>query len=122
VIRLRDSESRAPDRQDYSSFMAALVWRAFRFGTPEGMSYKLKAGHTPCAQEAGFHAQEHPAHSRRLVPRGLAAVEPAVAVVDDLPAFVPVRQQEIEVIETYLGALVDEALAGTESEISRRRE
>ena len=122
MIRLRDSESRDPDRRDYSSFLAALAWHAFRFGTPEGMSYKLKAGHSSCAQEAGFHAQERPAHSRRLVPRGPAAVEPAVAVVDDLPAFVPVTQREIEVIETYLGALVDEALAGTESEISRRQE
>jgi hypothetical protein len=42
-------------------------------------------------------------------------------VVDDLPALVPVTQREIEVIETYLSALVDEALAGPESEISRRR-
>jgi hypothetical protein len=42
-------------------------------------------------------------------------------VVVDLPALVPVTRGEIEVIETYLGALVDEALAGTGSEVSRKK-
>jgi hypothetical protein len=86
------------------------------------MSYKLKAGRLPLPQRAGFHALERPAQSRRPIVRRPANVEPAVEVVDDLPALVPVTRGEIEVIETYLSALVDEALAGTESEISRRRE
>lgn len=86
------------------------------------MSYELKAGHPACAQGAGFHAPARLAQSKRPIARRPASVEPAVEVVDDLPALVPVTQGEIEVIETYLGALVDEALAGTESRISRRRD
>ena len=107
--------------QDYSSFLAALAGLGFRFGTPGAMSYELKAGHPACAQRAGFHPPERPAQSRRPIARRPANVEPAVEVVDDLPALVPVTQREIEVIETYLSVLVDEALAGTESEISQRR-
>ena len=86
------------------------------------MSYKLKAGHPACAQGAGYHAPGRPAQSKRPIARRPGNVEPAIEVVDDLTALVPVTQREIEVIETYLSALVDEALAGTESEISRRRE
>jgi hypothetical protein len=33
-----------------------------------------------------------------------------LAVVDDLPQRVPVSQRELDVIETYLGDLLDEAL------------
>jgi hypothetical protein len=33
-----------------------------------------------------------------------------LAVVDDLPQRVPVSQRELEVIEAYLGNLLDEAL------------
>jgi hypothetical protein len=85
------------------------------------MSRELKARHPPCAQGAGFHSPARPAQSGRPIGRGPANVEPDVEVVDDLPALVPVTQGEIEAIETYLGALVDEALAGMESEVSRRR-
>ena len=35
-------------------------------------------------------------------------------VVDDLPRVIPVAQRELDVIETYLGALLDEALGRTE--------
>jgi hypothetical protein len=86
------------------------------------MSHKLKAGCLPLRQGTGFRAPGQLGPSRRPIARRPANVEPAIEVVDDLPALVPVTQREIEVIETYLGALVDEALAGTESEISRRRE
>jgi hypothetical protein len=85
------------------------------------MSYERKAGRPACAQGAGFHVPGPPAQSKRPIARRPANVEPAVEVVDDLPALVPVTQREIEVIETYLSALVDEALAGAESEISRGR-
>ena len=95
------------------SFLVAAAWPGLRFGTPGAMSYKLKAGHPPCAQRAGFHAPR-PAQSRRPIARRPANVAPAVEVVDDLPSLVPVTQREIEVIETYLSALVDEALAGTQ--------
>jgi hypothetical protein len=77
------------------------------------MSYELKARRSPCARGADLHAPARPAQSRRPIVRRPANVEPAVEVVDDLPALVPVTQREIEVIETYLSALVDEALAGT---------
>lgn len=59
-----------------------------------------------------MHAPARPAQSKRPIGRRPAHVEPAVVVVDDLPALVPVTRREIEVIETYLSALVDEALAG----------
>jgi hypothetical protein len=108
--------------QDYSSFGAAPAWPGLRSGTPAAMSYELKAGHPACAQGAGFHAPARPTLSRRPIARRPANVEPAVEVVDDLPALVPVTQGEIEVIEIYLGALLDEALAGMGSEVSRRRE
>jgi len=109
-----------PCVRDYSSFLVAPAWPGFRFGTPGAMSYELKAGRLPCAQGAGFHAPARPAQSRRPFVRRPAGVEPAVEVVDDLPALVPVTQREIEVIETYLGALVDEALAGTEDQPKAR--
>jgi hypothetical protein len=35
-------------------------------------------------------------------------------VVDDFPAAIPVTRRELEVIETYLGALLDETLEKTE--------
>jgi hypothetical protein len=35
-------------------------------------------------------------------------------VVDDLPEVIPVAQRELDVIETYLGALLDDALGRTE--------
>jgi len=35
-------------------------------------------------------------------------------VVDDLPQVIPVAQRELDVIETYLGALLDDALGRTE--------
>lgn len=79
------------------------------------MSYGLKAGHTRCAQGVGFHAPQRPAQSRRPIARRPDNVDTAVEVVDDLPDLFPVTQREIEVIETYLSALVDEALAGTKS-------
>ena len=50
---------------------------------------------------------------RRPIARRPDDVEPAMEVVDDLPGLFPVTQREIEVIETYLSALVDEVLAGT---------
>ena len=37
--------------------------------------------------------------------------EPAYEVADNLPDIVPVTQKEMEVLETYLAALVEEALA-----------
>jgi hypothetical protein len=36
------------------------------------------------------------------------------AVVDNLPQVIPVGQRELDVIETYLGALLDDALGRTE--------
>jgi hypothetical protein len=91
------------------------------FGTPGAMSYERKAGNPARAQGAGERSPARPAQSKRPIGRQPAHVEPAVVVVDDLPALVPVTRREIEVIETYLSALVEEALAGTKSKVSRRR-
>jgi len=35
-------------------------------------------------------------------------------VVDDLPQEIPITRRELDVIETYLGALLDEALGAPE--------
>jgi hypothetical protein len=45
-------------------------------------------------------------------PSGVALDGPHV--VDDLPQVIPVAQRELDVIETYLGALLDDALGRTE--------
>jgi len=31
-------------------------------------------------------------------------------LVDDLPQFIPIAERELDVIETYIGALLDEVL------------
>jgi hypothetical protein len=50
--------------------------------------------------------------------RSLASTVPIVRddypqVVDDFPAVVPVTQREIDVLETYLGSLLDDMLKRT---------
>lgn len=52
------------------------------------------------------------AQTRRL-PRG-TNVEPGPKVVDDFFQAIPVAQRELDVIETYLGALLDDALGEPE--------
>jgi hypothetical protein len=51
--------------------------------------------------DVGCHSRESASRHDRL---------PDLAVVDDLPQRVPVSQRELEVIEAYLGNLLDEAL------------
>jgi hypothetical protein len=80
------------------------------------MGYKPKSGHHPYAQEANLRAGARPARSARVGARERPVGEPDVAVVDNLPGFIPVTQREIEVIETYLGALLGAVLASTEGE------
>jgi hypothetical protein len=46
-----------------------------------------------------------------ICPPGVAFDGPHV--VDDLPQVIPVAQRELDVIETYLGALLDDALGRT---------
>ena len=41
-------------------------------------------------------------------------------VIDDLPDLVPVARRELEVIETYLAALLDDSLEGIETETENR--
>jgi hypothetical protein len=50
--------------------------------------------------------------ARPIRPSGVAFDGPHV--VDDLPQVIPVAQRELDVIETYLGALLDDALGRTE--------
>jgi hypothetical protein len=57
--------------------------------------------------------------SRRSLNSGLARpVRPfmfdGLDVVDDFPQSIPVGQRELDVIETYLSALLDDALGRTE--------
>jgi hypothetical protein len=47
------------------------------------------------------------------LPRG-TNVEPGPKVVDDFFQAIPVAQRELDVIETYLGALLDDALGEPE--------
>jgi hypothetical protein len=49
-----------------------------------------------------------PGSGRRIRPRALTFVQPNV--VDDFPQAIPVISRELDVIETYLGALLDHAL------------
>jgi hypothetical protein len=44
-------------------------------------------------------------------PRGASPDHPQI--IDDFPAVVPVTQRELEVLETYLGSLLDELLKRT---------
>jgi len=53
-----------------------------------------------------------PRLARPICPSGVAFDGPHV--VDDLPQVIPVAQRELDVIETYLGALLDDALGRTE--------
>ena len=41
------------------------------------------------------------------------ARRPYLQVTDDFPAFVPVTQRELDVLETYLGSLLDDMLKRT---------
>jgi len=50
--------------------------------------------------------------ARPIRPSGVVFDGPHV--VDDLPQVIPVAQRELDVIETYLGALLDDALGRTE--------
>ena len=50
--------------------------------------------------------------ARSIRPSGVMFDGPDV--VDDLPQVIPVAQRELDVIETYLGALLDDALGRTE--------
>jgi hypothetical protein len=43
-------------------------------------------------------------------PATVTIAEPGLEVVDDLSQAIPVAQRELEVIETYLGALLNHAL------------
>jgi hypothetical protein len=47
-------------------------------------------------------------------PATVTIVEPGLEVVDDLSQAIPVAQRELDVIETYLGALLDDALGEPE--------
>ena len=62
------------------------------------------------------HAQHHPkAALAPLIPcRAPTLVAAGPDVVDDFPTAMPVTRGELEVIETYLGALLDDALGKRE--------
>jgi hypothetical protein len=60
----------------------------------------------------GSGAQRHrkAALARTLGPGTATIIEPGLHVVDELPQAIPPTQRELEVIETYLGALLDAVL------------
>jgi hypothetical protein len=41
-------------------------------------------------------------------------IEPSLHVTDDLPQAIPLAKRELDVIETYLGALLDDVLGRRE--------
>ena len=43
-----------------------------------------------------------------------AIIEPSLHVTDDLPQAIPLAKRELDVIETYLGALLDDVLGRRE--------
>jgi hypothetical protein len=47
-------------------------------------------------------------------PATVTIAEPGLEVVDDLSQAIPVAQRELDVIETYLGALLDHVLGEPE--------
>jgi uncharacterized protein YqeY len=56
-------------------------------------------------------AKNNAADASKAVRNGADAAD--WVVVDNLPDLVPVSHDEIDVLETYLGALLDELLAGS---------
>ena len=55
-----------------------------------------------------------PGHSKRGPKVGAATDEPIV--LDDLPGLIPVTRRELEIIETFLGNLIDGLLLDTASD------
>ena len=49
-----------------------------------------------------------PFDARQINPSAHSAVAPAPCIVDDLPEVIPVGAQELDVIETHLGALLNQ--------------
>jgi hypothetical protein len=68
--------------------------------------------HLPGAPRAQYHRKAGLAPLIRRRPPTLVAAGPDV--VDDFPTAIPVTRGELEVIETYLGALLDGALGKRE--------
>ncbi len=85
------------------------------------MSPEPKVGRSPLRYRAGFRPPVRAAQSTSWMLRRPAKYEPAWQVVDDLPEMVPVMQREIEVIETYLAALLDESSEPIETETKSRQ-
>jgi hypothetical protein len=54
--------------------------------------------------------KEEPQNANQIAAAVQGGQPPALHVIDDLPDAVPVRPQELDVIETYLGAMLDELL------------
>jgi hypothetical protein len=68
--------------------------------------------HLPGAPRAQYHRKAGLAPLIRRRTPTLVAAGPDV--VDDFPTAIPVTRGELEVIETYLGALLDDALGKRE--------
>jgi hypothetical protein len=45
---------------------------------------------------------------------GAAAIEPRLQILDDMPQAIPLARRELDVIETYLGTLLDDVLGRPE--------
>jgi hypothetical protein len=54
--------------------------------------------------------KEEPRNANQTAAAALGGQPPTLHVIDDLPDVVPVRPRELDVIETYLGAVLDELL------------
>ena len=72
------------------------------------MSDKSKTGRLPHARRGGPSARDRRAPARGLANFGPVKIQPVPRVIDNFPDLIPATEREIEVIETYLGALLDE--------------
>jgi hypothetical protein len=59
-------------------------------------------------------AQNLPTSKPALLTQGEVTAPVAPVVVDDFPALIPVVQRELDIIETYLGVLLDDVLSGAD--------
>jgi hypothetical protein len=81
-----------------------------RAGKQVSMATAKRRNCLPRFQPKRRQSQDVACHSRKAADSSRHDRLRGLAVVDDLPRRVPVSQRELDVIETYLGDLLDEAL------------
>jgi hypothetical protein len=88
-------------------------------GTTIGKSTSSEAGRLPFGRgSCRGDPLNTPGHSKRGPKVGAATDEPIV--LDDLPGVIPVTRRELEIIETFLGNLIDRLLLDAPSSSFKR--